>query len=124
MEQVTELLAASRRKHGLGPMSRGFRLRLQAGQAALIKGVEDIADRLVATTERVGNLTGMMSTLTGQQNLATAYGKTLRGPQPSLHGLLLLSRKRTKHDRFTHAQQYPLFHTITLAIALGNLSSG
>jgi hypothetical protein len=42
-------------------MARGFRLRVKAGQATAIKGVEDMADRLIATTELVGNLTGMVA---------------------------------------------------------------
>ena len=50
---------------------------LKAGEAAAIKGVKDIADRLVATTELVGNLAGMVPTLAGQQNLATAHSKTV-----------------------------------------------
>ena len=96
------MLAAGGIKHGRRPMSRRFGLWLKAGDIAALKRVEDIADRLVVTTERVGNLTGMAPALAGQQNLATAHDKTLRRAQPGLHHLLRLSRQGTKGDRVTH----------------------
>ncbi len=82
-------------------MPRRLGVGLTAGEATAIKRVKDIADRLVTTVELIGDLAGMVSPLTGQQNLAPAHGKTLRGSQPGLYGLLLLRRQGTKGNRFT-----------------------
>ena len=66
-----------------------------------MEGMKGIADRLVAATQWLSKLTGIVATTTCQEDSAAAHGKAMRGPPPRFESLLLLGHKGVKGDRFT-----------------------
>jgi hypothetical protein len=70
VEQGPQLLAPNRVEDGMwGAMGRR-RPTLQGRQPTRIEGMDNIADRLIVATELLGDAPGLLTTGTGQQDLA------------------------------------------------------
>ena len=76
---------------------RGVRARregLEHGEAAMMKGMNDIAHRLIGAAEAASNRGRRLALGTGEQDLAPAYGKGGRRPETGLQGGPLVRRER------------------------------
>jgi len=69
-------------------------LWLERGEAALVEGMYGIADRLVGAVYMACNGGRRLPLGTGEEDLAAAYGKGGRGPEPGLQGCPLVRRER------------------------------
>ena len=93
VQQRAERLADPRvedRGSGVGPR----RLRLQYGEAALVKGMEGVAHGLVGAVHMACNRRGRLALGTGEEDLAATYGKGGRGPETGLQRGPLVRRER------------------------------
>lgn len=59
-----------------------------------MEGMNDVAHRLIGTAEAASNGGRRLALGTGQEDLAAAYGKGGRGPEPGLQGGPLVRRER------------------------------
>ena len=76
---------------------RGVRARregLEHGEAAMLKGMNDIAHGLIGAAEAASNRGSQLALGTGKEHLAAAYGKGGRGPETGLQRCPLVRRER------------------------------
>ena len=76
---------------------RGVRARregLEHSEAAMMKGMHDIAHGLIGAAEAASNRGRRLALGTGEKDLAPAYGTGGRRPEPGLHGCPLVRRER------------------------------
>jgi hypothetical protein len=76
------LAGASVEDRGRGTWSG--RLGLQRREATLVERMQRVAHRLIGAAQVVRNGRGGLLLGTGEEDLATAYGKGGRGPEPGL----------------------------------------
>src|SRR5882762_2123766 len=84
--------------------TRGF--GLQRGQSSLVKIVDRIANRLIATADETGNGGRRFALGAGQQHLTTADGEALRGPTTCFELRLLLFREGSDKQWCLHSSSF------------------
>ena len=73
---------------------RSGREGLQHREAALVEGMNRVADGLIGAAQVVRNRGSRLALGTGEEDLAAAYRKGGRGPEPGLQGCPLVRRER------------------------------
>ena len=93
VQQRPEGFADPRIENGRGGVRSG-RKGLQHREAALVEGMNRIADGLIGAAQVVRKRGGRLALGTGKEDLAAADGQGGRGPEPGLQGCPLVRRER------------------------------